>query len=63
MMQDQNSVVIFDIKDKEQIDMSRSLTFFSDEIADLKVKISENFESTILVNKSENYLLSRGNDE
>jgi hypothetical protein len=43
--------------------MKRSLTYFNNDISNLSVKISGDFKQAVLVNKSENYLLTKSEDE
>ena len=60
---DQNQIVFFSIQDnQEEVNMQRSITYFNEDISNLDVKISEDFMQAVLVNKTENYLLSTGSD-
>ena len=43
--------------------MKRSLTYFNNDISNLSVNISQDFKQAVLVNKSENYLLTKSEDD
>ena len=57
-----NNIIIYDIaqdnKD-ERIDLRRQITFYKTDTRKMRVKISEDFNSVVLVNHDEYYLLRK----
>jgi len=60
-VKDEQSVAIIDLKEalqnQESYNKERKITYFNEDTTYLDVKISEDFESAVLVNQTENYIL------